>query len=90
MAAAIEPPNDWDRLDTVAFNSARKWSAACFRDKDTWVMGAPDVLLAEDDPLRDRVQEFAPHRPPGAAALLHDGGAGRAGAAAGPASRPHW
>jgi cation-transporting ATPase E len=59
VAAAIDPPKDWDRLDTVAFNSARKWSAACFTDRGSWVMGAPDVLLPEDSPLRDQVQEFA-------------------------------
>ena len=59
VAAAIEPPNDWERLDTVAFNSARKWSAACFTGRDSWVMGAPDVLLAEDDPLRAEVLEYA-------------------------------
>ena len=59
VAAAIEPPDGWDRLETIAFNSARKWSAACFAGHGTWVIGAPDVLLAEDDPLRERVQELA-------------------------------
>jgi cation-transporting ATPase E len=59
VAAAIDPPRDWARVDTVAFNSARKWSAAAFVDRGSWVMGAPDVLLSADSPLRAQVQEFA-------------------------------
>ena len=59
VAMAIEPPTGWTREKTVAFNSARKWSAATFTGHGTWVMGAPDVLLAEDDPIRDRVAELA-------------------------------
>jgi cation-transporting ATPase E len=59
VAAAIRAPEGWHRTGTVAFNSARKWSAASFADRGTWVMGAPDVLLAGDDPIRDRVSELA-------------------------------
>jgi cation-transporting ATPase E len=59
VGAAIPAPEGWVRTGTVAFNSARKWSAACFQDRETWVMGAPDMLLDEADPLRERVQELA-------------------------------
>ncbi|MEJ7651703.1 MAG: HAD-IC family P-type ATPase [Nakamurella sp.] len=59
VAASIDPPDGWDRIATIAFNSARKWSAACFTDRGTWILGAPDVLLAEHDPLRERVSELA-------------------------------
>lgn len=59
VAVAIHPPQGWDRTHTIAFNSARKWSAATFTGRGTWVMGAPDVLLGESDPIRDRVAEFA-------------------------------
>jgi cation-transporting ATPase E len=38
----------------VPFSSARKWSGACVGDGGAWVLGAPDILLAEDDPLRAR------------------------------------
>lgn len=58
IATAIEAPG-WTRLDTVAFNSARKWSAATFDGHGSWVFGAPDVLLAATDPLRSRVTELA-------------------------------
>ncbi len=33
-------------VDTVAFSSTRKWSAAAFDDHGWWLLGAPEVLLA--------------------------------------------
>ena len=42
-----------------AVQPERKWSAACFEEHETWVLGAPEVLLADDDPLRDDVAEPA-------------------------------
>ena len=59
LAAALPAPTGWDRQATIAFNSARKWSAASFAGRGALVFGAPDVLLAADDPLRERVAELA-------------------------------
>jgi cation-transporting ATPase E len=59
LAAALPPSAGWTRQVTIAFNSARKWSAASFTDRGSLIFGAPDVLLAADDPLRDRVSELA-------------------------------
>jgi cation-transporting ATPase E len=42
-----EAPEGWLAGETVPFSSARKWSAAEFGTKGTWVLGAPDVLLGE-------------------------------------------
>jgi cation-transporting ATPase E len=39
-------PEGWVPSDVVAFSSARKWSGAAFGERGTWVLGAPDVLLA--------------------------------------------
>ncbi len=36
----------WLAGDVVPFSSARKWSGATFGARGTWVLGAPDVLLA--------------------------------------------
>ncbi|MBC8091965.1 MAG: HAD-IC family P-type ATPase, partial [Pseudonocardia sp.] len=46
------PDPGWTVTATVPFSSARKWSGASFGDSDEggggdWVLGAPDVLLAE-------------------------------------------
>ena len=59
VAAKLAAPSGWHRTETVAFNSARKWSAASFEHQGCWVFGAPDVLLAPDDPIRERVKELA-------------------------------
>jgi len=45
VAAALGSPG-WTRTGTVPFSSARKWSAASFEGRSTWVLGAPEVLLA--------------------------------------------
>jgi cation-transporting ATPase E len=45
----------WALQAAVAFSSARKWSGATFAGHGTWLLGAPDVLLGPDDPMRDRV-----------------------------------
>ncbi|HEY7401213.1 MAG TPA: HAD-IC family P-type ATPase [Actinomycetota bacterium] len=53
------PEAGWEPTDTVPFSSARKWSSASFGGHGTWVLGAPDVLLAPDDDLRGRAAEHA-------------------------------
>ncbi len=59
VARALPVPAGWVRQQTVAFSSGRKWSAAAFTDRGTWVMGAPDMILAADDPIRDQVAKYA-------------------------------
>ena len=55
----------WTLTDSVAFSSARKWSAAQFADHGSWFLGAPDILLdhAEAgktlDVTRERLQHYA-------------------------------
>ncbi|WP_033312223.1 HAD-IC family P-type ATPase [Streptomyces iakyrus] len=45
---------DWRCTEALPFSSARKYSGAAFTEDDgqssRWLLGAPDVLLAEDDP----------------------------------------
>ncbi|MFE9706799.1 HAD-IC family P-type ATPase [Streptomyces sp. NPDC005930] len=54
VVAAYPAPGDWHRTGSLPFSSARKYSGAAFTEADgsssTWLLGAPDVLLAEDDP----------------------------------------
>jgi cation-transporting ATPase E len=61
MAAAFTAPG-WNRTATVPFSSARKWSAASFEGQGTWVLGAPEMVLADaeaTDPTRRRADELA-------------------------------
>ncbi|MFI8167958.1 cation-translocating P-type ATPase [Streptomyces sp. NPDC085931] len=45
---------DWRCTEVLPFSSARRYSGAALSEGDgpsrTWLLGAPDVLLAEDDP----------------------------------------
>ncbi|MEU2268757.1 HAD-IC family P-type ATPase [Streptomyces olindensis] len=45
---------DWRVTQALPFSSARKYSGAAFGEDDgqssTWLLGAPDVLLPEEDP----------------------------------------
>ena len=67
MAAIAErfarPPDDWNATDAVPFSSARKWSGATFRDRGSWVLGAPEVVLgrdfAEGSAIARRVEDHA-------------------------------
>jgi cation-transporting P-type ATPase E len=45
IASAIEPTT-WTATSTVAFSSARKWSAADTAEHGAWVFGAPEMVLA--------------------------------------------
>jgi cation-transporting P-type ATPase E len=53
-------PETWSRTGVVPFSSARKWSAASFADHGSWVIGAPEMMLADDDDrVRTRANEHA-------------------------------
>jgi cation-transporting ATPase E len=59
LGAAFAAPEGWQRTAAVPFSSARKWSAVSFEGRGSWYLGAPDMLLADDAPLRERVSELA-------------------------------
>ncbi len=47
-ASEISPPAGWEPLQTVPFNSARKWSGTTFAPQGTWVLGAAEMVTARD------------------------------------------
>ena len=60
IAAAIPPPDGWTRVASVPFSSARKWSAAEFEGRGSWVLGAPEMVWSDaSDPARVRADELA-------------------------------
>jgi cation-transporting ATPase E len=64
IAAACPPPEGegWKAVVNVAFSSARKWSGATFASGDTWVLGAPEIVLAHlsiSDPARADADRLA-------------------------------
>ncbi|MFF3330367.1 cation-translocating P-type ATPase [Streptomyces sp. NPDC002888] len=61
---AYPDTDDWRCTESLPFSSARKYSGATFNEgngeSSTWLLGAPDVLLADDDPAlaeTDRLNE---------------------------------
>jgi len=55
-------PPGWERTASVAFSSSRKWSATAFAGHGTWVIGAPEMVLAADgdyDSVRTRANDLA-------------------------------
>jgi cation-transporting P-type ATPase E len=70
LAAADPQPNPtvralagtgaaWPATATVPFSSARKFSAATFDGRGSWVLGAPDVILAPGEPRRAEAETLA-------------------------------
>jgi len=59
VAQAYADPT-WSMVEGIAFSSARKWSAATFRDHGTWLLGAPEVILGDRDAdIQARAQQLA-------------------------------
>ena len=64
VAAHPDPPG-WELDESVAFSSARKWSAAAFAGHGAWYLGAPDILLEnvpagpDRDAARSRVEHWS-------------------------------
>src|SRR5689334_15744305 len=60
IGQAFPPPQGWARQTAVPFSSARKWSAATFAGHGTWVLGAPEIVLAGSrDDLLPRAANLA-------------------------------
>ncbi|MDQ0986074.1 HAD-IC family P-type ATPase [Streptomyces sp. V2I9] len=52
----------WTVTDAMPFSSARKYSGAAFTEPDgtgsAWLLGAPDVLLPEGDPVLGQIEQL--------------------------------
>ncbi|MGK2957934.1 MAG: HAD-IC family P-type ATPase [Acidimicrobiales bacterium] len=46
IGTGMGPGPGWETIAVTPFSSERKWSAAVFELNQTWVLGAPEVLLA--------------------------------------------
>ena len=57
--AQAYPAPGWDVLDSIAFSSARKWSAVQFEEHGWWLIGAPEILLDPTDDVRRQASALA-------------------------------
>ncbi|MER6274763.1 HAD-IC family P-type ATPase [Streptomyces sp900105245] len=59
---AYPDSEDWRCVESLPFSSARKYSGAAFSEGDgetsTWLLGAPDVLLAPEDPALSETERL--------------------------------
>lgn len=54
------PDPEWSLVESVPFSSLRKWSMCDFGEKGVFYLGAPEILIAQDDVVvRDRVNLLA-------------------------------
>ncbi|HLA82253.1 MAG TPA: HAD-IC family P-type ATPase [Thermoleophilia bacterium] len=60
IAESLPAPDGWLSEYSVPFSSARKWSASRFDGRGSWVLGAPEIVAADEAPA-------APHIPRAAA-----------------------
>lgn len=49
----------WRADGAVPFSSARKWSAASFGTKGTWVLGAPEIVLPNNARVAAQAERYA-------------------------------
>lgn len=61
---ADEPTPDWNPVARAVFSARRGWSGATFAGRGSWILGAPDVLLAP-------IAGGASDEPTGVRAALH-------------------
>ena len=54
IAASLPAEDGWELEDAVPFSSARKWSAARFAGRGSWVLGAPEIVAGDDETLGPR------------------------------------
>jgi cation-transporting ATPase E len=59
IVAAVGSDTPWTLDQVEPFDSERKWSAASFVDHGWYFLGAPDFLLATDDPARVLVDQLS-------------------------------
>ena len=56
---AFTAPEGWYASATVPFSSARKWSAAEFAERGSWIIGAPEMVLPGDAEIARAVRSSA-------------------------------
>jgi cation-transporting ATPase E len=58
IAEAFPTPPGWRSTATAPFKSATKWSGASYSGHDSWVIGAPDVLLEPGSPVAEEAERI--------------------------------
>ena len=52
---------EWELIHNIPFSSKTKWSGVSFKDKGTYIIGAPDILIQDEkqlDLIKEDVKEY--------------------------------
>ncbi|MDD7465277.1 MAG: HAD-IC family P-type ATPase [Actinomycetaceae bacterium] len=59
---SLAMPNvPWKVRERQPFSSATKWAGVTFAEHGTWILGAPDMLTAPENPANQQAAELAAH-----------------------------
>jgi cation-transporting ATPase E len=60
LRQAFAKPQSWKVISTVPFSSQRKWSAASFENKGSYIIGAPSFVFGKNAPKElDNISEYS-------------------------------
>ena len=52
--------NEFEPINMIPFSSLKKWSGICFKDKGSYIIGAPEFVLKDDfDKYKDEIEKYA-------------------------------
>lgn len=50
----------WEAITKIPFSSQKKWSGICFKDKGSFIIGAPEFVLKENyKNYKDRIEQYS-------------------------------
>ena len=50
----------WKVINKIPFSSQKKWSGVCFKDKGSYIIGAPEFVLREKyDEYKERIEKYS-------------------------------
>ena len=50
--------NTWEKEESIAFSSERKFSALSFKNKEAYYLGAPEVLAKDDTNILKKIEKY--------------------------------
>lgn len=60
IRAKYKNKQKWKVINKVPFSSQKKWSGVCFKDKGSYIIGAPEFVLREKyDEYKERIEKYS-------------------------------
>ena len=60
IRAKYKNKQKWKVINKIPFSSQKKWSGVCFKDKGSYIIGAPEFVLREKyDEYKERIEKYS-------------------------------